>query len=974
MNIQIRSFALSVLLTSNLLAALAHGNGVVVAQAAAPEATPAQPTANIRYYLPLLISDGEFATKPNATPVPTSTPGPLPTPGPNPTDPPPGPVITGPDADWPQLGHDPQRTNASKVQVDAPICYAWKWFQVPFASRAQPVVANGIFYLGSMNGKLYARDAKTGAAKWDFAADGAIRHSAGVFIASLVGGNGLVIFSSYNGLDGTTYALDAVTGVLKWKANTGPSATAPLLHSSRLRVYVASTNGKFTALDAKTGEQVWQKDFGAPLLTSPSLSNDEKTVFLGAEDMRAIAVDAGTGDSLWQTRLPGQSLSERYPVVMNDVVVYRSQSLHYFHFLLQGWGDAVMDQAGPVITGTNGAGINEDWAKVKPKIMSHLTANPDQQTFFALNIADGKSRGVAPVLYAYGSNDPPNVPVFVNGKTYVTYRARRGIQTDSPTVHVTTKYDAELGSMDMSSLEITGLRGGKIAGQQQWRMTSDEPAMLTVGGNMIWVDNWERVGAMYLGSGTHVHGAAIANPSPGCIELCGGSVRAFFPLTGNGLSFPFPATISGEGQSRAGAVIANGMVYWRLLGGGLAAMKTQQGASCDTPAVWGPTQEPAPSLPPAPTTTHVITDYVSLDLTTPVANPPADLVERLRAEIRDIVTSGGHLMPYYMERGFGDPKVWPAGSVTKGSEIPNISFEGRGKAFWHDPGELLYTMAMAYPYLDAPLQQQAKAYMADEMKRYSPLEALPYNNKNADWMRTGIARERYGVPMRAKLNNWPISKISLAMFYGLWLWSKNTDDWSYACANAATVKARYSELKGNARYYADIAGLIGYARLSQALTQRSCAGWSSSDFAAAQTNALEMLKAGQAYATFQTNARADYLDPRDLATGWSLPEMRGLTPEMGLFIAEQTKGAARNEIALKQNNAGLRWWWFTRGGMHAEEGEASVMPPSTAWAHFLARAYIIKDSQAALRGWLDYAWGKGDLYSIQKLVATIQAP
>jgi hypothetical protein len=287
---------------------------------------------------------------------------------------------------------------------------------------------------------------------------------------------------------------------------------------------------------------------------------------------------------------------------------------------------------------------------------------------------------------------------------------------------------------------------------------------------------------------------------------------------------------------------------------------------------------------------------------------------------------------------------------------------------------LLYTIAMAYPYLDVGLQQQAKAYMAEEMKRYSPIEKLPYNNKDADWLRTGVARERYAVPMRAKLNNWPTANVSLSVFYGLWLWSKNTGDWSYACSNASAIKTLYDELKGNVRYYADMAGLIGYARLSQALSQRSCAGWNSSDAALAQANAVDVLQAGKDYAVFQDRARNDFLDPRDVDTGWSLPELSGLVPEMGLFIAEQTNGAARNEIAKKQSGDGLRWWWFTRAGLHAEVGETSVLAPNTAWNHFLARAYIIKDSQATLRKWLDHAWAKGDLYAIQKLVATIQAP
>src|SRR5512140_543067 len=68
--------------------------------------------------------------------------------------------------DWSQLGHDAQRTNYTSLQVDPPYCYAWKWYEVPIASRAQPVVASGRLYIGSMDGVMYARDASTGAPWW----------------------------------------------------------------------------------------------------------------------------------------------------------------------------------------------------------------------------------------------------------------------------------------------------------------------------------------------------------------------------------------------------------------------------------------------------------------------------------------------------------------------------------------------------------------------------------------------------------------------------------------------------------------------------------------------------------------------------------------------------------------------------------------------------------------------------------------
>ena len=150
-------------------------------------------------------------------------------------------VAPGSGLDWPQLAHDAQRTGYTSQQVDPPYCYAWKWNAVPIASRAQPVVKNNHLFIGGMDGRLYARDATSGAPIWNFATAGPIRH------APAASGN-MVITGSY---DGYTYALAAADGGLFWETFTGSSATAPLIDEARQRVFVASTNGILTALESQ---------------------------------------------------------------------------------------------------------------------------------------------------------------------------------------------------------------------------------------------------------------------------------------------------------------------------------------------------------------------------------------------------------------------------------------------------------------------------------------------------------------------------------------------------------------------------------------------------------------------------------------------------------------------------------------------------------------------------------------------------
>jgi uncharacterized repeat protein (TIGR01451 family) len=99
-----------------------------------------------------------------------------------------------------------------------------------------------------------------------------------------------------------------------------------------------------------------------------------------------------------------------------------------------------------------------------------------------------------------------------------------------------------------------------------------------------------------------------------------------------------------------------------------------------------------------------------------------------------------------------------------------------------------------------------------------------------------------------------------------------------------------------------------------------------------------------------------------------------MTPEVGLYLREQTNGQAQSYLASREQGDGLRWWYLTRVGAHAEVGETSYVAPIAAWSHFLAHAYVVGDPQERLVQWLDRPWGRGDLYSIQKIVAAIHAP
>jgi uncharacterized repeat protein (TIGR01451 family) len=851
-------------------------------------------------------------------------------------------------SDWPQLQHDPQRTGYTPSEVRPPYTYLWKWNEVPFANRTQPVVAGGRLFIGGLDGVMYARDAQTGAPLWAFATGGPIRHSAAVYA-------GQVFFGSH---DGSVYALDAGTGALNWQFQTATGiATAPAVANDT--VYIGSTSGVFYALNTNGGSLRWSCDIGAPILTSAALSVDGNTVYFGAENITAYALNAANGALRWSTRLQGQSLADRWPVVVGDAVIYRSQLLHFFHDLLHE-GDDVMDEAGAV--DPNWAA---DWAQVRPHIVDFLTENPDRQSLFVLDANTGALRGPAPVLYTYGNGDPPGSPTVRGDEVYILYRARHGIQQDGGSVHVTTRYNAALGRMNLNTLDITNLT---LAPGEQWnrqyRATSDEPAVLSMAGSMLFVDTWTRLGGIDVGTGQLFEVANVADYWPECNANCVGKSgpMPFFS------SYPFPGPRVGEGRVHRPAVIANGVIYWRVIEGGLAAIGHSSGTQSQ-PYVWvspGLGHEEPETLPSHPIavasswSAQSLADYVWGEPIRPVPYPDPALVARLEEEIQAIVNAG-HMAPFFVERGFTTGYGIPGDSSHPEDGL--VSFI-RGNVYWFSPGELIYTLSMAYPYLSAGLRSRVRSYLQDEMNRYPPLEPLPHPGQST-WLVDGVRRETYS--MTAKINVWPPPAPPLSTLYALWAYADATGDWDYLESHWSQIKALFNGKKGNVDSYAAISGAIGYARIAAHLGHPA-------EAQEGENVAVAAMIAGQDFATFLETANTRYPDPRGRTTGLRAPVFFGLVPEVGHYLRDTNGDSATAYLdALTDYYDGQYLWYLTRLGLQREPGESSFHGPELAWSVFLAKAYVQDTDRTVLWRCLDRPWGLGDLYYLQKLVAAIEA-
>ena len=226
---------------------------------------------------------------------------------------------------------------------------AQKWsFETGEPIVSSPAVANGMVYFLGSDGALHAVAAATGAPKWRFATGGEHRFEArnlhGMtpaaetmpdpmdhFLSSPAISNGHVYFGSS---DGKVYAVDAATGVLQWSFATGDVVHAsPAIANNT--VYIGSWDSYFYALDAETGQEKWRFKAGE----DPAIHNQVGfqssaavvggMVYVGCRDGHAYALDAATGHKVWDYST-SQSWVNTTPAVRDGVVYVGTADTHRF--------------------------------------------------------------------------------------------------------------------------------------------------------------------------------------------------------------------------------------------------------------------------------------------------------------------------------------------------------------------------------------------------------------------------------------------------------------------------------------------------------------------------------------------------------------------------------------------------------------------------------------------------------------------
>lgn len=187
---------------------------------------------------------------------------------------------------------------------------------------SQPAISGYRVYFGSIDGRIYAVDARCGALVWTYVAGRHLRYSPAVVPGSVaceaVCGSPLAVDDTlYCGADdGFLYALDASTGAEKWTFQTEKWIWGRPLWMNNVLV-VASADGRVYGLDASSGKRLWVRTTGN--------ANYANVVALGSQALVACtdgtlyAYDAATGERAW-TFGAGAGLRAAPAVDANGVV------------------------------------------------------------------------------------------------------------------------------------------------------------------------------------------------------------------------------------------------------------------------------------------------------------------------------------------------------------------------------------------------------------------------------------------------------------------------------------------------------------------------------------------------------------------------------------------------------------------------------------------------------------------------------
>lgn len=216
---------------------------------------------------------------------------------------------------WPMFRGDPQATGVSPDQLSDDPQLIWK-VALPDASfEATATIVDGMVYIGSLDGNLYALELATGKEKWRFPTE------LGFYAAASVRDGHLYVGDA----DGAFYCIDVANGQQKWSVQARAEIDgAANFHGDH--VLFGSQDATLYCLDAATGREVWKHTIDDQIRCSPTIIDDR--AFVAGCDGHLHVIDLTNGESVSKVAIDSQTGCT--PAASGDFVYFGTEGGVFF--------------------------------------------------------------------------------------------------------------------------------------------------------------------------------------------------------------------------------------------------------------------------------------------------------------------------------------------------------------------------------------------------------------------------------------------------------------------------------------------------------------------------------------------------------------------------------------------------------------------------------------------------------------------
>lgn len=216
---------------------------------------------------------------------------------------------------WPVFRGDATSSGVATSSLPEKLDVIWKRTFVDGCFEATAAICDGMVFVGSLDGNLYALDLATGDQRWKFFQELGFRAPAAVR-------DGVVYVADAGG---TFFALDALTGSEHWKFATNAEVNAGA-NFFQDKVLVASQDGTLYCLKTQNGELAWKYSIENRIQCSPTVAGER--CFLAGCDGKLHIINIEDGNAVAQLDI--LDATGNTPAVLGDHVYFGTQGARFF--------------------------------------------------------------------------------------------------------------------------------------------------------------------------------------------------------------------------------------------------------------------------------------------------------------------------------------------------------------------------------------------------------------------------------------------------------------------------------------------------------------------------------------------------------------------------------------------------------------------------------------------------------------------